>query len=59
VENRTVTAIMNGFVQTTKSVTTATKISPVSLSGGISVDGNFVSAKDLGVNRTMLDYYAV
>jgi len=50
---------MNGFVQTTKSVTTATKISPVSLSGGISVDGNFVSAKDLGVNRTMLDYYAV
>lgn len=59
VGNRTVAAVMNGFAQTNKAVLSAAEISPASLQDGISVDRNFVSTKDLGVNRTILDYYAI
>jgi len=59
VGNRTVAAVMNGFALTNKAVLSAAKISPASLQDGISIDRNFVSTKDLGVNRTPLDYYAI
>ncbi len=59
VQNRTVAAVMNGFARTGKAVTAAAVISPESLAQGVTVDGNYVSTKDLGVNRTILDYYAV
>ena len=59
VGNRTVAAVMNGFALTNKAVLSTVKISPASLQDGISVESNFVSTKDLGVNRTPLDYYAI
>jgi len=59
VGNRTVAAVMNGFALTNQAVLSAAQISPASLQDGISVESNFVSTKDLGVNRTPLDYYAV
>ena len=79
VANRTVAAIINGYVLTGRAALSAAQIAPASLQDGVSdegiaadgnssdgnsddaiaVDRNFVTAKDLGVNRTILDYYAI
>lgn len=59
IKNRTVGAIMNGFVQTNKAITTLIKTVPEALTGGVNPQGEFIKQKDLGVNRSMLDYYAV
>lgn len=59
IKNRTVGAIMNGFVQTNKSIAAILKTVPTALTGGMSEQGEYVKPKDLGINRSMLDYYAV
>lgn len=59
IRNRTVGAIMNGFVQTNRALSAILKTIPGAMEGGVSEPGEYVKQKDLGVNRTMLDYYAV
>lgn len=57
--NMTVNAIMNGFAQTCKAVYAIIEIAPESLANGVDVKGEYLKDKDLGVERSMLDYYAV
>ncbi|HKL98728.1 MAG TPA: ABC transporter permease [Mobilitalea sp.] len=59
IKNRTVWAIMNGFIQSNKSITTILKTIPNSLDKQINQAGEYIKQKDLGINRTMVDYYAV
>lgn len=59
VSNRTVTVIMTGFAQSVSSVSAVSIMAPESLSNSLSMDGDYIGQKDLGVNRTMLDYYAI
>ncbi|MBH1940990.1 ABC transporter permease [Mobilitalea sibirica] len=59
IKNRTVSAIMNGFIQTNKSMSAIIKTVPDVLSSGITLQDDMIKQKDLGVNRSMLDYYAV
>jgi len=59
IKNRTVGAIINGFVQMNRSIAAVINTNPSSLKEGVSTDETFIVQKDLGVNRTMLDYYAV
>jgi ABC-2 type transport system permease protein len=59
IKNRTVGAIMNGFAQTDRSIISVIKTNPASLSAAGGNDEDYVEQKDLGVNRSMLDYYAV
>jgi ABC-2 type transport system permease protein len=59
IKNRTVGAILNSFVQTNKSITAVMNTSPEALVNRNTVQEDYVIQKDLGVNRTMIDYYAV
>ena len=59
IQNRAVSAILNGFVQSDKAITTLMQISPDALSGLNSTKESYIKQKDLGVNRSMLDYYAI
>jgi len=59
IKNRTVSAIMNGFVQTDKSISTVIKTVPQAIQNLNTTQQEFIKAKDLGVNRSMLDYYAI
>jgi len=59
IKNRTVSAIMNSFVLTNKSISSVMKIAPAVILSGTSGNGEYVKQKDLGVNRSMIDYYAV
>lgn len=59
IKNRTVGAMMNGFVQMNKALTAILKTIPNSLTGVTENQIDYVKQKDLGINRTMLDYYAV
>jgi ABC-2 type transport system permease protein len=59
VKNRTVNAIINGFIQTNKSIGTIINTAPEALSGLDMKQEDYISQKDLGVSRTMIDYYAV
>ncbi len=59
IKNRTIGAIMNGFVLTNKALGAVFKANPAALTAGAGEQPDLVKQKDLGVNRTMLDYYAV
>jgi ABC-2 type transport system permease protein len=59
IKNRTVGAILNSFVQTNKSITAVMNTAPESLTNMSTVQEDYILQKDLGVNRTMIDYYAV
>lgn len=60
IKNRTIGAILNGYIQTSHAVSAVLKISPASSQNiGSITQEEYVTAKDLGVNRTMMDYYAV
>lgn len=63
VNNRAITAVMNGFAETYMSISAVSVIAPETLgqitSPDALADTDYVSPKDLGVNRTMLDYYAI
>ena len=59
IKNRTVGAIMNGFVQMNKAYLTILKTIPNTMPIIAEESVGYVKQKDLGINRTMLDYYAV
>ncbi|MDF2539138.1 MAG: type transporter [Herbinix sp.] len=60
IANRTVAAIMNGFKQSNKSISAVMKTLPETLQDIDQTErSEFILQKDLGVNRTMMDYYAV
>lgn len=59
IKNRTVAAILNSFVQTNKSISTVIKTNPEAFDDLQMIEDEYIQKKDLGVNRTMIDYYAV
>lgn len=72
IKNRTINAMMNGFIQINKAVNIVVKENPTSLVNSLadlskSSDSSktsdlrqeFIAPKDLGVSRSMLDYYAI
>lgn len=59
IKNRTINAMMNGFSQINKAVNVIVKSNPEILMKSIGEDTDFIMQKDLGINRTMLDYYAI
>lgn len=59
VKNRTVQAIMNGFIQNHKTFTTVYNTAPESLTQFKAESIDYTVEKDLGVKRSMIDYYAV
>lgn len=71
IKNRTINAMMNGFTQINKTVNIIVKANPISLSGlvdsskssdsskSFDLRNEFITPKDLGVSRSMLDYYAI
>ncbi len=59
VKNRTVQAIMNGFIQNNKTSTAVYNTAPESLIEFKTVNTDYTVEKDLGVERSMIDYYAV
>lgn len=59
VKNRAVNAIFNSFVQTNKAILAVAAENPSILSGLGTGQEEFLEQKDLGVDRNMVDYYAV
>jgi ABC-2 type transport system permease protein len=59
IKNRTVEAIMNSFIQTNKAISVVMKTAPETLLNVTTEPLEYIKQKDLGVNRTMIDYYAV
>lgn len=59
VNNRAITAVMKGFAERYQSISAVSVIAPETLGLLNTPDTDHVSPKDLGVNRTMLDFYAV
>ncbi|HHT87889.1 MAG TPA: ABC transporter permease [Clostridiales bacterium] len=59
IKNRSVNAIMNGFSQINKAVNVLVKNNPKALSNSMNDEVNFIRQKDLGIKRTMVDYYAI
>jgi len=61
INNRAITAVMKGFAQANSSISAVAAISPEMLGqlDSSAIDADHVSPKDLGANRTMLDYYAI
>lgn len=59
IKNRTVGAIMNGFAQAGRAVSVISREAVGNLAGSMGTIGEFIRKKDLGIERTMLDYYAV
>jgi len=61
IKSRTVSAILNSFVQTNKAISTVMATAPEAVAG-LDTNGeqtDYIQPKDLGVNRSMIDYYAV
>lgn len=59
IKNRTVFAIMNGFTQTNHAISTVMQTNPASLAELTISREEYIRQKDLGVKRTMVDYYAI
>lgn len=59
IKNRTVGTMMNGFVQMNRALTAILKTIPNTVTGVTENQTDYVKQKDLGMNRTMMDYYAV
>lgn len=59
IKNRTINTIMSGFTQINKAVNVIIKNNPKILMESIDEETDFIKKKDLGINRTMLDYYAI
>ena len=59
IKNRTVAAIMNGFIKMNQSINAVMKEDATKLLTISTNKENYIQQKDLGVNRSMLDYYAV
>lgn len=59
IKNRAVNAIFNSFVQTNKAISTVISQNPQVLTQLSEGQEEFITQKDLGVERNMVDYYAV
>lgn len=59
IKNRTIGAMMNGFSQISKAVNVVIGSNPNALTNKVDDEVSFIRQKDLGINRTMLDYYAI
>lgn len=60
IKNRTVKALFDSYTQTVSTIATVAAVNPMILSEeDFPSDKSYVSQKDLGVSRTMMDYYAV
>lgn len=62
IKNRTTSAIMNGFSQINRAVNVIVKSNPMAIMdsmNSVDSDASFIRQKDLGINRSMLDYYAI
>lgn len=59
IKNRTINAMMNGFSQINKAVKLIVETNPQALINQVDEETDFIRQKDLGINRTMLDYYAI
>lgn len=59
IKNRTVGAIMNGFTKTYQAISAVMKTVPSAMANGVGAQEVYIKQKDLGVTRTMLDYYAI
>lgn len=60
IKNRTVKALFDSYNQTAKAYMTAASVNPAALSSiETASDSSFAKQKDLGTNRSMMDYYAV
>ncbi|TAH65257.1 MAG: ABC transporter permease [Anaerolineaceae bacterium] len=59
IKNRTINAMMNGFSQINKAVNVIVESNPKALMNLGDKEADFIKQKDLGINRTMLDYYAI
>lgn len=60
IKNRTVKAIFDGYNRTAAAYMSVAAVNPAALADvRISGDDSFVVQKDLGTNRSMMDYYAV
>ncbi|MDE6763988.1 MAG: ABC transporter permease [Oscillospiraceae bacterium] len=59
IKNRTVKAIFDSYSKTASAYMSAAAVDPMALTG-IKLSGeSFIQSKDLGTNRSMMDYYAV
>ena len=59
IKNRAVKAMFDSYSKTASAYMSAVSVNPMSLTS-ISLSGeSFVQSKDLGTNRSMMDYYAV
>lgn len=59
VQNRTVKALMDGYNQNAAAYITVAEKNPQALANIEVTDESFVTPKDFGRTRTMMDYYAV
>lgn len=60
IKNRTVKALFDSYTQTASTMATVAAVNPMVLAeAAFPSDESYVSQKDLGVSRTMMDYYAV
>lgn len=61
IKNRTVGALLNGFIQMKKAVSTVIAANPDTVSNinTETVQTDYLREKDLGIKRNMMDYYAV
>lgn len=59
IQNRTVGALFHGFIQTNQTIMAVMKLAPESLNHMNGSNQVMIEQKNLGVNRTMIDYYAV
>ncbi len=62
IKNRTISAMMSGFSQINRAVKAIVKSNPMAIMdsmNSVDSDASFIRQKDLGINRTMLDYYAI
>ncbi|MCM1024329.1 MAG: ABC transporter permease [Prevotella sp.] len=59
IKNRTVKAMLDSYGKTASSYMAAAAVDPMAPLKIKTSGGNFVQHKDLGTNRSMMDYYAV
>jgi ABC-2 type transporter. len=59
IKNRAVTGIMNGFSRYNKAVNIISGNSPRNIADFTDDGTNYIIHKELGIRRTMLDYYAI
>ncbi|NLO08244.1 MAG: ABC transporter permease [Clostridiales bacterium] len=59
IKNESISAMMNGFSQINKAVNVVAKSNPKALMNSMDNEVDFIRQKDLGIKRTMLDYYAI